>query len=394
MAAFHIKVGKILQGKSAGGSTGFAQYIARENVTHTTQHVRYLSREDAPDTGDLVAAGAANLPSWAQTDLDFWRQADTFERQGGIVARTWEIMLPRELSPEHRRELADDIRAVHFGRHVHSWAIHNPRTRDGRHEQPHLHVMVNERVLDGHDRGPKMFFSRAATAGQDPQLGGARKDLSWNHRERVREVRESVALLINASLERHGHQVAVSPKTLHARGFERAPEREQTPGEKYLYAKQGISTQQWQQTLERRHDLQHNHHPWEREIARVEWQQTRAQSNLDDLSRDEVRAYATARFAGHAARTVGEHARPETAHDHHRAPEQTVYANDLTPGSTTPDTGERADERRPEAAAFVKDKTLAGGISLGDVVVREAAPAGHTSGPDLRRLHHDMEYSR
>ncbi len=384
MAILHLKVGTIIRGTAPGGSTGFAQYIARDNVTHTTQHARYLTREQAPDPSDLVAAGAANLPAWAPDAATFWRQADTFERQGGIVARTWEIALPHELSPAQRRDLADDIRAVHFPHHVHSWAIHNPRTRDGLQEQPHLHVMVSERRLDGYDRPPKQFFSRAATAGRDPQHGGAPKDLRWNQRERLREIRASVALLINASLERHGHQVAVSPGTLEARGFQRRPEREQTAAERFLYAKKGIIPPQWQALVARREDLRANHYPWEREVAVLEWHQTRAERQLHDLSREAMRAYCTAQFWHRDSSPAWERHQAQAL-----APQATPPRGRLAelPGGTLAPS---------QTSGIPPAHRLAQGVSLSDVLVEEATPAGHTHGPQLHRVHrdHDREASR
>ena len=129
MALYHVHAAVISKGSSAGGATGFAQYIARENASHANQAVRYYHRQNAAQH-DLVAKGQGALPSWATDGAHFFRMADLHERGGvhrpGTVARTYEIALPRELTPVAREALAEDIRATFFERYPHVWAIHNP----------------------------------------------------------------------------------------------------------------------------------------------------------------------------------------------------------------------------------------------------------------------------
>jgi hypothetical protein len=129
MALYHVHADVIAKGKNVGGATGFARYMAREDSDNATQFVRYLDREGGRD--DLVAKGHGGLPAWAESSRHFWQMADRYERGGpkrpGTVARTYEIALPRELSPEARLDVAADIRTTFFERYPHSWAIHNPR---------------------------------------------------------------------------------------------------------------------------------------------------------------------------------------------------------------------------------------------------------------------------
>ena len=129
MALYHVHAEVISKGQTKGGATGFAQYIAREQTDKATQYARYIGRdEEEPD--DLVATGAGGLPTWAKDATHFFLMADRYERSGtkrpGTVARTYEIALPRELSPEQRLELAADIRETFFAQYPHAWAIHNP----------------------------------------------------------------------------------------------------------------------------------------------------------------------------------------------------------------------------------------------------------------------------
>ena len=286
MAVFHVSVDRIVKGSGMGGATGFAQYIAREQPDKATQHARYLTRESHPAKDDLVRAGHDNLPGWAKDATHFFRMADQYERRGGIVARTYEVALPRELSPEQRQALADDIRSAFFNRHPHAWAMHNPTARDGQ-EQPHVHIMVCERMVDGLERGPQRFFSRAANHGDDPARGGAKKELYWNTQRSLTERRAGIATLINASLERHGHLVAVSALPLKDRGYgyDREPERDQGSKARYLYAKHGITTKGWQQTLADRAILHREIFPVENQMNLEAWRQQKTREGIHDLSR-------------------------------------------------------------------------------------------------------------
>ncbi len=217
MALYHVHAAVIAKGHSQDGAKGFAQYIAREGQDRGTQVVRYIQR-DGSINDDLVAKGSGALPSWAKDATHFFAMADHYERGGakrpGTVARTYEMALPRELSPEQRLELAADIRTTFFASYPHAWAMHNPRDAKGG-EHPHMHLMFSERrQTDGIARSPRVYFSQAARAGQDPATHGVRKDRSWIGPDRLREVRQGVATLTNAALERAGIAAAVSHQSL------------------------------------------------------------------------------------------------------------------------------------------------------------------------------------
>jgi hypothetical protein len=278
MALYHVHVHVIQKGKSTGGATGFAQYIAREQAEKATQFARYVHREGWAEE-DLVAKGAGGLPAWAQSPTHFWLMADRYERGGpqrpGTVARCFEIALPRELSPEARLELAADLRATFFERSPHSWAIHNPIDAQGL-EHPHMHLMLSERgPSDGYERGPQQFFSKAAGPDQDPARHGVRKDRSWQGPARLHELRAGVALLTNAALERAGVQAAVSHASLKARGLSREAAVYTSAADKARVEAQ-------------REDVHRYHHPWEQAENRIAWQQQKAQEGLRDGSREAV----------------------------------------------------------------------------------------------------------
>ncbi len=289
MALFHVYAAVIRKNNGSGGATRFARYIAREDTELASQALRYLDREGRP-AEDLVAKGAGGLPAWAQTSTQFWQAADRYERGGmkrpGTVARTYQITLPRELSPEARLELAADIRAVFFACYPHSWAIHTPLDADG-HEQPHLHLMMSERGPDdGIERDPQHFFSQAAGPHQDPATHGMRKDRSWQGPQRLHQIRAGMATLTNAALEREGVPAAVSHESLQARQIERQPHV-------YTY---GADTA----TVRAERDVLHQDaHPAENTRNLEAWRGQKVHEGLQDMSREAMIDHVRDRFWRH-----------------------------------------------------------------------------------------------
>ena len=208
MASYHctVKVG----GKGKAGP--HAEYIAREG--------KY---SDNKRKEDLEATRAGNMPKWAEhAPSYFWKAADEFERVNGATYRETEIALPRELTPDQRRELVEDFVEKEIGeKHAYQWAIHAPRAALEGEEQPHAHIMYSERTRDGIDRDPEQYFKRYNA--KAPERGGCRKD-SAGTEERLQATRKLWADLQNAHLERHGHDARVDHRTLDAQGLDRNPE--------------------------------------------------------------------------------------------------------------------------------------------------------------------------
>src|SRR5262245_12548486 len=101
MPVYHLHADHIAKGR--GSAAALSRYLAREGRDEAAQFYRYIDREDGYGKADLVAAGSANLPEWAHGSAAlFWEAADILERKNGDVARTYELALPRELSPQGR----------------------------------------------------------------------------------------------------------------------------------------------------------------------------------------------------------------------------------------------------------------------------------------------------
>ena len=94
--------------------------------------------------------------------------------KNGSTYREYEIALPREMNAEQRLELVEDFIQSEIGsKYPYQFAIHNPKAMDGN-DQPHVHLMFNERLQDGIERDPEQYFKRYNS--KNPERGGAKKD--------------------------------------------------------------------------------------------------------------------------------------------------------------------------------------------------------------------------
>lgn len=212
-----VKAGK------SGGSTSHAEYIAREGK-YTAEH----SNDEA------VYTEHGNMPSWAEHDPStFWKAADQHERANGSPYREWVIALPRELTAEQRVELIKDFVKEEIGdKYPYQLAIHNPKAMDGG-EQPHCHLMFNERRQDGIQRDPDQYFKRANT--KNPEKGGCKKDNTGiDHATRkgqIKELRQRWEEKCNQHLERAGSKERIDMRSYREQGIEKTPERKYLPSE-------------------------------------------------------------------------------------------------------------------------------------------------------------------
>ena len=209
MASYHcsVKVG----GKGKAGP--HAEYIAR--IGKYSGSARF---EDCEYTEH------GNMPGWAiENPQYFWAAADEYERANGATYREIMVALPRELTPAQRIELVRDFVLQEIGSfHPYSLAIHNPTAAIEGGEQPHAHIMYNERTLDGIERDPNEFFKRYNA--KNPEKGGCKKD-SAGTPERLAATRERWANIQNEHLTRHGHDVQVDHRSYADQGIDRQPEK-------------------------------------------------------------------------------------------------------------------------------------------------------------------------
>ena len=198
MAVFHLKISV---GSREGGQSARAKadYIEREG--------RY-----EPDREELEHRESGNMPEWAKDEpRSYWEAADEHERANGSLFREIQFALPRELDEQQRRELASGFarRLAEGERLPYTLAIHRGGP-DG--ENPHAHLMISERGLDGHERSAEQWFRRYNA--KAPEKGGAKKSRTMMSREWVKDTREAWAREANEALERAGREERVDHRSL------------------------------------------------------------------------------------------------------------------------------------------------------------------------------------
>jgi hypothetical protein len=186
------------------------------------EHVQYIERSGRFKTeryGEIGEHERGNLPDWAKgSAARFFAAADEHERSNGNAYREFELALPVELSDIERGALVREFVKEQLGeRHAYAWAIHEPTGHN-----PHVHVMFSERVRDGVERAPELYFKRANS--KAPERGGhAKSDRFTNSRgpEEVQALRARWAELQNQALERAGVEARVDHRSLAAQGIDR-----------------------------------------------------------------------------------------------------------------------------------------------------------------------------
>lgn len=228
MAIYHLsaKVGSRSTGQSAAAK--FA-YICREE--------RYREKCLDAEKRELVHAESGMMPEWAEkSPALYWKSADLYERANGRLFQQVEFALPRELDRaaqiELARHFAEELTNTKDGFLPYTLAIHS-----GKGENPHAHLMVSERVHDGHERSPETWFKRAATGDKPPELGGAKKTNAFQGREWIDQVREQWAARANRSLELAGREERIDHRSHADRGFQQIPTVHEGPNVRQMHAR-------------------------------------------------------------------------------------------------------------------------------------------------------------
>ena len=196
MANYHLNISYGTVGK--GGPhidyiLGQNKYVNKENEIKYTNH---------------------NLPNWCKSPKEFWVAADDNERINGTVYKEIRISLPNELSHEKNIELLNEfIATILEGKYHYSVSIHSKESSYKKDIlNTHAHIMFSPRELDGIERNKDIFFKRANA--KSPELGGCKKNTSWNNIEKLLEIRKLWEDIQNKYLENEKSNERVSCETL------------------------------------------------------------------------------------------------------------------------------------------------------------------------------------
>ncbi|WP_146740095.1 MobA/MobL family protein [Moraxella ovis] len=199
-----VKIGKI------GKGGPHAKYIlAAEKYCQKQKEIKFTSY--------------GNLPSWAKDDpIKFFETADSKERKNGQAYREHILSLPRELNLDQQKELLADWIEKRIGdKHAYLLAIHIPTASDGK-DQPHAHLMYNQRINDGIERTQEHYFKRYNA--KNPNKGGCQKADTGlapaQLKANLLDERQAWELTVNKHLEMNGFDVKVDLRNYQERGAE------------------------------------------------------------------------------------------------------------------------------------------------------------------------------
>lgn len=203
MAIFHFH-GKVIGRSDGKNAVQSAAYRCGQSYRDekTGELFNYSKKSDVAEVTVLAPAMA---PAWVYDPALLWNNVEKVEKRNDAqLARDFDIALPRELTPEQRRDLALDFVQEQFTNRgmVAMVAFHGVDS-----DNPHVHVMCSTRELT-----PKGF---------------GKKNRDWNDRALMDVWRERWETHANNALERAGRPERIDRRTLAAQGIDREPEQHQ-----------------------------------------------------------------------------------------------------------------------------------------------------------------------
>jgi ATP-dependent exoDNAse (exonuclease V) alpha subunit len=195
---------------SAAYGSGTIIKCEREGKVHDYSHKSGIFKKDSQI---ILPSGIS--AEWALDRSQLWNSAESAEkRKDGRVAREYVIALPKEASPDERKQLVVDLSkyiANRYGVAV-DMNIHAPhRTDEGHNDNYHAHILTTTRVISESGLGQKSEVELSDT-------DRAKRGLSLS-KDEVLHLRGHWAELQNQVLEKYG--VQVSARSLEDQGVDR-----------------------------------------------------------------------------------------------------------------------------------------------------------------------------
>ncbi|WP_330112672.1 MobA/MobL family protein (plasmid) [Cetobacterium somerae] len=196
MANYHLNIS---YGRVGKGGPHIDYILGQNKYVNKEKEIKYTNH---------------NLPNWCKSPKEFWVAADDNERINGTVYKEIRISLPNELSHEKNIELLNEfIATILEGKYHYSVSIHSKESSYKKDIlNTHAHIMFSPRELDGIERNKDIFFKRANA--KSPELGGCKKNTSWNNIEKLLEIRKLWEDIQNKYLENEKSNERVSCETL------------------------------------------------------------------------------------------------------------------------------------------------------------------------------------
>ncbi len=142
----------------------------------------------------------SHAPDWTHERQELWNKVEQCEkRKDAQLAREVMIALPQELTQAQNIQLA----RAYAQTFVNEGMIADVAVHDKGDGNPHAHILLTLRTLDGETFGQKCR--------------------EWNAREKVEEWRQTYEKITNYHLERHGHSERIDVRSYERQGIEQTP---------------------------------------------------------------------------------------------------------------------------------------------------------------------------
>jgi len=209
MALYHFSA-KVIQRSQGRSAVAAAAYRAAEEL-----HDKLLDQDHDYTDKQHVVHKEIMLPDsaparWLDRET-LWNEVEAAERRkDAVLARDIEISLPRELGQAEAVALVQEFVREQFVSRgmVADLNVHWTKARDGG-EQPHAHVMLTMRRVEGD--------------------GFGLKQRAWNDKALLRTWRERWAEAANARLHELGHDVRIDHRSYAVQGIDLEPQHKIGP---------------------------------------------------------------------------------------------------------------------------------------------------------------------
>ena len=209
MALYHFSA-KVIQRSKGRSAVAAAAYRAAEELHDDLLDLDhdYTAKQHVVHREIILPDGAPER--WTDRET-LWNEVEAAERRkDAVLARDIEISLPRELGQVEAVALIQDFVREQFVARgmVADLNVHWTKARDGG-EQPHAHVMLTMRGVEGD--------------------GFGLKQRAWNDKALLRTWRERWAEVANARLCKLGHDVQIDHRSYAEQGIDLEPQHKIGP---------------------------------------------------------------------------------------------------------------------------------------------------------------------
>ena len=196
MAIYHFSASVVGKGESKG-------------QTRSQRSMNYINREkEFAYKNDLIFSETNNLPEEFKDIDEFLEAAEKNLRENANVLRKYEVSLPVEFDNKKNIEIAKKFCEKEFSKdYIYSFAVHNPHGVN-----PHMHISVYERKIDGIVRETKEEYFKRANS-MKPEKGGWKKDRKFENKKYLYTIRKNYADHVNEYLREVGIK-EISEKSL------------------------------------------------------------------------------------------------------------------------------------------------------------------------------------